>query len=143
MSADKPTKHFCTSHTERYFVEQKIAEENLGKRKLRKKVRQGSLESWFDKAMVILESSRITSATRIRGNTTRKVIILQHIAFAIVSFNIIHGLIMFLLSSTFASLIFQFPSFAIFWAISLIAALLALKDKKFFCFILCFWLKLL
>uniref|UniRef100_A0A915EI80 Major facilitator superfamily (MFS) profile domain-containing protein n=1 Tax=Ditylenchus dipsaci TaxID=166011 RepID=A0A915EI80_9BILA len=38
MSADKPSKHFCTSHTERYFVEQKIAEENLGKRKLRKKV---------------------------------------------------------------------------------------------------------
>ncbi|KAI1730292.1 major facilitator superfamily domain-containing protein [Ditylenchus destructor] len=38
MSADKPSKHFCTSTNERLFVEQKIAEENLGKRKFRKPV---------------------------------------------------------------------------------------------------------
>ncbi|KAI1718908.1 major facilitator superfamily domain-containing protein [Ditylenchus destructor] len=43
MSADKPSKHFCTSMNERLFVEQKIAEENLGKRKFRKPVPWGEL----------------------------------------------------------------------------------------------------
>lgn len=38
MAADKPSKHFCTSHIERFFVEQKISEENLGKRNARKAV---------------------------------------------------------------------------------------------------------
>ncbi|KAL3072621.1 hypothetical protein niasHS_017595 [Heterodera schachtii] len=32
LSADKPSKHFCTSIQERFFVEEKIAEEKLGKR---------------------------------------------------------------------------------------------------------------
>jgi MFS family permease len=38
MSADKPSKHFCTSRSERCFVEQKIAEEKLGKRTEKRKV---------------------------------------------------------------------------------------------------------
>lgn len=32
MSADKPAKHFCLSQTERYFVENAIQAERLGKR---------------------------------------------------------------------------------------------------------------
>lgn len=32
FSADKPSKHFCVSPTERYFVECAIEEERLGKR---------------------------------------------------------------------------------------------------------------
>uniref|UniRef100_A0A183CDJ1 MFS domain-containing protein n=1 Tax=Globodera pallida TaxID=36090 RepID=A0A183CDJ1_GLOPA len=32
LSADKPSKHFCTSIQERFFVEKKIADEKLGKR---------------------------------------------------------------------------------------------------------------
>uniref|UniRef100_A0A915M884 Major facilitator superfamily (MFS) profile domain-containing protein n=1 Tax=Meloidogyne javanica TaxID=6303 RepID=A0A915M884_MELJA len=38
MSADKPSKHFCTSNRERSFVEEKIAEERLGKRTERRKI---------------------------------------------------------------------------------------------------------
>lgn len=38
LSADKPSKHFCTSLNEKNFVEQKIAEEHVGKRKERKTV---------------------------------------------------------------------------------------------------------
>ncbi|KAF7636483.1 MFS domain-containing protein [Meloidogyne graminicola] len=38
MSADKPSKHFCTSIRERSFVEEKIAEERLGKRNERRKI---------------------------------------------------------------------------------------------------------
>jgi len=43
MSADKPSKHFATSHNEKFFVAQKIAEDNLGKRKERKTVPWGKI----------------------------------------------------------------------------------------------------
>ena len=38
MSADKPSKHFCTSTRERCFVEEKTAEERLGNKTERKKI---------------------------------------------------------------------------------------------------------
>lgn len=43
FSADKPSKHFCTSLQEKHFVEQKIAEEHIGKRKERKAVPWGKI----------------------------------------------------------------------------------------------------
>uniref|UniRef100_A0A914QNE4 Major facilitator superfamily (MFS) profile domain-containing protein n=1 Tax=Panagrolaimus davidi TaxID=227884 RepID=A0A914QNE4_9BILA len=38
LSADKPAKHFCVSKKEQSFIQEKIQEENLGKRKERKSV---------------------------------------------------------------------------------------------------------
>ena len=38
MSADKPAKHFCVSQNEQKFIQEKIQEENIGKRKERKSV---------------------------------------------------------------------------------------------------------
>uniref|UniRef100_A0AC34GTZ5 Major facilitator superfamily (MFS) profile domain-containing protein n=1 Tax=Panagrolaimus sp. ES5 TaxID=591445 RepID=A0AC34GTZ5_9BILA len=38
LSADKPAKHFCVSKKEQLFIQEKIQEENLGKRKERKSV---------------------------------------------------------------------------------------------------------
>lgn len=38
LSADKPSKHFCISQKEQNFVQEKIQEENVGKRKERKSV---------------------------------------------------------------------------------------------------------
>uniref|UniRef100_A0AAF5DG60 MFS domain-containing protein n=1 Tax=Strongyloides stercoralis TaxID=6248 RepID=A0AAF5DG60_STRER len=38
LSADKPSKHFCISKFEQTFIEERLVEENMGKRKDRKKV---------------------------------------------------------------------------------------------------------
>uniref|UniRef100_A0A0N4Z5B7 MFS domain-containing protein n=1 Tax=Parastrongyloides trichosuri TaxID=131310 RepID=A0A0N4Z5B7_PARTI len=38
LSADKPSKHFCISNFEQTFIEERVTEENMGKRKDRKKV---------------------------------------------------------------------------------------------------------
>uniref|UniRef100_A0A0N5BFE5 MFS domain-containing protein n=1 Tax=Strongyloides papillosus TaxID=174720 RepID=A0A0N5BFE5_STREA len=38
LSADKPSKHFCISKFEQSFIEERLTEENMGKRKDRKKV---------------------------------------------------------------------------------------------------------
>ncbi|CAD5227476.1 unnamed protein product [Bursaphelenchus okinawaensis] len=43
LSADKPSKHFCIKNRECNHIEQKIKEENLGKRKHRKKAPWGEI----------------------------------------------------------------------------------------------------